>query len=71
MVLSRPIELRRQKDGPFSTDEQNAKGGSQELPGVTSKFDHGVQNEAGQRILDFCKENTLIKENIIYQQCKR
>ena len=67
MVLSRPIELTRQKDGPFITDEQNARGGSQELPGVTSKFDHGVQNEAGQRLTVFCQKNTLAIANTLCQ----
>ena len=37
----------------------NAKVGSQETPGVTGKFGLGVQNEAGQRLLEFCQENAL------------
>ena len=37
----------------------NAKGENQEIPGVTGKFGHGVQNEAGQRLREFCQENTL------------
>ena len=65
------LELTRQKDVPFITDKWNAKGESQEIPAVTTKFDHGVQNEAGQKLIDFCKENTLVKENILYQQSKR
>ena len=42
----------------------NAKEGSQEMPGVTGKFDFGVQNEAGKRLTDFCQENTLIKHHL-------
>ena len=38
----------------------NAKGGSQETPGVTGKFGLGVQNEAGQRLIEFCQENSLV-----------
>ena len=37
----------------------NAKGENQEIPGVTGKFGHGVQNEAGQRLRELCQENTL------------
>ena len=49
----------------------NAKIGSQELPGVTGKFGLGVQNEAGQRLTEFCQENTLVIENTLFQQHKR
>ena len=38
----------------------NAKAGNQEIPGVTVKFGLGVQNEAGQRLIEFCQENTLV-----------
>ena len=41
----------------------NAKVGSQETPGVTGKFRLGVQNEAGQRIIEFCQENALFIAN--------
>ena len=41
--------------------------GSQEIPGVTSKFDLGVQNEAGQRLIDFCEENALVIANTLFQ----
>ena len=54
----------------FSSD-WNAKVGSQEIPGVTGKFGLGVQNEAGQRLMEFCLENTLIIANTLFQQCKR
>ena len=38
----------------------NEKVGSQETPGVTAKFDHGIRNEAGQRLIEFCQENALV-----------
>ena len=49
----------------------NAKVGSQEIPGVTGKFGLGIQNEAGQRLIEFCQENTLIIANTLFQQHKR
>ena len=49
----------------------NAKVGSQELLGVTGKFGLGVQNEAGQRLAEFCQENALVIANILFQQHKR
>ena len=44
------------------------KVGSQEIPGVTGKFGLGVQNEAGQRLTEFCQENTLVIANTLFQQ---
>ena len=49
----------------------NAKVGSQETPGVTGKFGLGVQNEAGQRLIEFCQENALVITNTLFQQHKR
>ena len=49
----------------------NAKVGSQETPGVTGKFGHGVQNEAGQRLIEFCQENALVIAYTLFQQHKR
>ena len=49
----------------------NAKIGRQEIPGVTGKFGLAVQNEAGQRLTEFCQENTLVIANILFQQHKR
>ena len=49
----------------------NAKVGSQESPGVTGKFCLGMRNEAGQRLIEFCQENTLVIANILFQQHKR
>ena len=47
-----------------------AKVGSQEIPGVTGKFGLGDQNEAGQRLTEFCQENTLVIANTLFQQHK-
>ena len=49
----------------------NVKVGSQETPGVTGKFDLGVRNEAGQRLIEFCQENALVITNTLFQQHKR
>ena len=48
----------------------NAKVRSQEIPGVTGKFGFGVQNEAGQRLIEFCQENSLVVANNLFQQHK-
>ena len=45
--------------------------GSQETPGVTDKSGLGVQNEAGQRLTEFCQENALVIANTLFQQHKR
>jgi len=50
---------------------RNAKEGSQETPAVTGKFGIGVQNEAGQRLIEFCQENTLVIANTLFQQQRR
>ena len=49
----------------------NAKVGSQEIPGVMGKFGLGVQNEAGQRLTEFCQEKALVIANTLFQQHKR
>ena len=48
------LELTLQKDILFILEDWNAKVGSQETPGVTGKFGLGVQNEAGQKLIEFC-----------------
>ena len=53
------LELTSQKDFLFIIGDWNAKVGSQEMPGVTGIFGLGVQNEAGQRLTEFCQENVL------------
>ena len=50
--------------------DQNAKVGSQEIPGVTVKFGLEVQNEVGQRLTEFCQENPLVITNTLFQQHK-
>ena len=64
------LELTPRKDVLFITGGWNAKVGSQEIPGVTGKFGLGVQNEAGQRLTEFCQENALVIANTIFQQHK-
>ena len=49
------LELTHKKDVIFVVGGWNAKVGSQEIPGVTGKFGLGVQNEAGQRLIEFCQ----------------
>ena len=55
----------------FIRGDWNSKVGSQEIPGVTGKFDLGVQNEAGQKLTVFYQENTLVIANSLFQQYKR
>ena len=64
-------ELTPKKDVLFIVRDWNAKVGSQEIAGVTGKFDLGVQNKAGQRLIDFCQENALVIANTLLQQHKR
>ena len=65
------LELTPQKDVLFITGEWNAKVGSRETPGITDKFGLGVQNEAGQWLIEFCQENALVIANTLFQQHKR
>ena len=65
------VELTPKKDVLFIIGEWNAKVGSQEMPGVTGKYGLGVQNEAGQRLTEFCQENILVTANTLLQQQKR
>ena len=64
-------ELIPKKDVLFTIGDWNAKVGSREIPGVTGKFSLGVQNEAGQRLTEFCQENALVIANTLFQQYKR
>ena len=64
------LELTPKKDVLFIIGDWNAKVGSQEIPGVTGKFGLGVQNEAGQRLTEFCQQNTMIVANTLFQQHK-
>ena len=65
------LELTPKKDVLFTIEDWNAKAGSQEIPGVTGKFGVGVQNETGQRLTEFCQENTLVIVNTLFQQPRR
>ena len=56
-----------QKDVLFIIGDWNAKVGSQETPGATGKFGFGIWNEAGQRLIEFCQENALVKANTLFQ----
>ena len=64
------LELTPKKDVLFIIGDRNAKVGSQETPGVTGKFGLGIRNEAGQRLIEFCQENTLVTANTLFQQHK-
>ena len=65
------LELTPKKDVLFIIGDWNAKVGSKETPGVIGKFGFGVQNEAGQRLIEFCQENALVIANTLFQQHKR
>ena len=65
------LELTLPKDVLFIIGDWNAKVGSQEIPGVMGKFVLGVQNEAGQRLTEFCQENAPVITNTLSQQHRR
>ena len=65
------LELTAKKYVLFITGDWNAKVGSQETPGVTGTFGLGVQNDAGQRLIEFFQENGLVTANTLFQQHKR
>ena len=65
------LELTPKKDVLFIIGDWNAKVGSQETPGVTGRFGLEMQNEAGQRLTEFCQENALVIANTLFQQHKR
>ena len=65
------LELTPKKDVVFITGNWNAKVGSQGIIEVTGKFGLGVQNEARQRLTEFCQENALVIANTLFQQHKR
>ena len=62
------LELTPKRDILFIIGDWNAKVGSQEIPGITGKSGLGVQNEAGQRLIEFCQENALVIANTLFQQ---
>ena len=65
------LELTPKKDVLYITGNWNVKVRSQETPGVTGNFGLGVQNEAGQRLIEFCQENALVIANTLFQQHRR
>ena len=69
--LQNLLELTPKKDALSIIGDWNAKVGNQETPGVTGKFGLRVSNEAGQRLIKFCQENTLVIANTLIQQHKR
>ena len=64
------LELTPKKDVLLIIGDWNAKVGSQEIPRITGKFGLGVQNEAGQRLTEFCHENALVIANTLFEQHK-
>ncbi|XP_053229020.1 craniofacial development protein 2-like, partial [Podarcis raffonei] len=69
--LQHLIEMTPKKDVLLIIGDWNAKVGSQEIKGTTGKFGLGVQNKAGQRLIEFCQENKLVITNTLFQQNKR
>ena len=65
------LELTPKKDVFYIMGDWNAKVGSQEIPGVTDKLGLGVQNEGGQRLIEFCQENALVMANTLFQPHKK
>ena len=65
------LELTPKKDLLFIIEDWKAKVGSQEIPGVIGKLGFGIQNEAGQRLTEFCHENTLVIANTHFKKHKR
>ena len=69
VIPTRPSRTNTKKKKKIG--DWNAKKGSQETPGETGKFGLGVENEAGQRITEFCQEDALVIANTFFQQHKR
>ena len=65
------LELTPLKNVLFIMGDWNSKVGSEEIPGVTGKFGLGVQNEAGKRLTEFCKETALVIASTLFQQHKK
>ena len=70
MKTYKTFSNKHQKNVLFFIGDCNAKVESQEIPGVTGKFSLGIQNEAGQRLREFCKENSLVIANTLFQHTK-
>ena len=63
--------MTHKKDALFIIRDLNAKVGDQDIPGIKGKFGLGEQNEAVQRLTEFCQENWLVTANTLFQQHKR
>ena len=70
-LTSKRKKKKKDDSNPIHHRDWNTKVGSQEMPGITGKFGFGVQNEAGQRLTEFCQEYALVIANILFQQHKR
>ena len=66
-----PSRANNHKNVLFIIGDWNAKVGCQKIPAIIGKFGHGIQNATGQRLTEFCQENTLVIANILFQQPKR
>ena len=66
-----PSRTNTKKHVLFIIWEWNAKVGSQEIPEVAGKFGLGIQNEAGQSLIGFCQEKSLVISNTLFQQHKK
>ena len=64
--LQELLELTPKNDVLFITGGWNAKVGSQEIPGITGKFGLGIQNKTGQKLTEFCQQNTLVIANTLF-----
>ena len=69
-VRIKDFKIKKKKKMSFQYRDWNAKVRSQETPGVTGKFGLGIQNEAGQRLIEFCQENTLVIANTLFQHTR-
>ena len=70
-LLELTPKKKKKRDVLFIIGDWNAEVGSQEIPGIIGKFVLGVQNEAEQRLTEFCQENGLVIANTVFQQHKR
>ena len=65
------LEVTPKKDVLFIIGDWNAKVGSQETPGITGKFGLRMGNEAGQRLIEFCQENALVRANTLFNNTRQ
>ena len=70
-ITAKKKKKKKRKSVFFVTGNWNVKVGSQEIPRITVKFGLGVQNEAGQRLTEFCQEKILVIAHTLFQQYRR